>query len=574
MEGTACFNPVNCNPAGLTLPILEYSHAEGCSVTGGYRYRGSRNPGLSGIYFFADFCEGTIFAGTQNPDLTWTRTLLLVAPFAISTFGEDVAGEVYVADYSGGTLHRIVTLQMSVDTPANGAVGSQPLLVAGWAVTGGATAGTGVDAVHVYAQPAGGGAPIFLGAASYGAPRPDIAAAFGPQFTNSGFALIVTGLAPGVYQLQVFARSTVTGGFDDVRLVSITVPSGARMALDAPAPGTSTAGPLVVGGWALDLAATSGTGVDAVHVYAFPAAGGAPIFLGAATHGEARPDIGALFGPQFTGSGFSLTVVGLAPGAYRVQAFVRSTVTGAFGDSRAASITIVPGARMALDAPVGGTSATPPVLVTGWAVDLSAPAGTGVDAVHVYAQPTGGGAPIFLGEASYGTARPDIGALFGARFTSSGFALTITGLSPGSYQLQVFARSTVTGLFNARTATVTILASARMNVDTPAPGAVVALPFLVAGWAIDLADLTSTGVDAIHVYAVPTAGGPPVFLGEAAYGVARSDIGALFGARFTNSGYQLVVDTLAPGSYLLQVFARSSASGAFTGAPPVPLTVP
>jgi hypothetical protein len=81
-------------------------------------------------------------------------------------------------------------------------------------------------------------------------------------------------------------------------------------------------------------------------------------------------------------------------------------------------------------------------------------------------------------------------------------------------------------------------------------------------------------VDAIHVYAVPTAGGPPVFLGEAAYGVARSDIGALFGARFTNSGYQLVVDTLAPGSYLLQVFARSSASGAFTGAPPVPLTVP
>jgi glucose/arabinose dehydrogenase len=577
-EGSACFNPpANCDPGNATvLPILEYDHSAGnCSVTGGYRYRGTRNPVLNGVYLFADFCSGRIFGGIENPIGTWTQTTLLDTALLISTFGEGHDGEVYVADFGGGTLYRVTSRLMAVEAPANGATVSQPFLLGGWAIDG-AAAGSGVDAVHVFAVPSGGGGSIFLGAATYGGARPDVGGVFGAQFTSSGFGLMVTGLLPGAYQLQVFARSTVSGAFDNVRTASVTVVSSLRLALDAPVNGTSTVQPLVIGGWAVDLSAPGGTGVETVHVYAFPAGGGAATFLGAASYGGPRPDIGALFGAQFTNSGFGLVVGGLAPGVYQIRAFARSSGTGAFGDPQSVTVTIVSGARMALDAPRSGTIALPPIVVGGWAVDLSAPAGTGVDAIHVYAQPAGGGAPIFLGEATYGGTRPDIGALFGARFAGSGFSLTVNGLAPGSYQILVFARSTATGSFDARTATVTILPSVRISVDTPAPGAAAALPFLVAGWALDLADPAGTGVDAVHVYAFPTAGGPPVFLDVAAYGHARPDVGAIFGARFAASGYQLLVagGSLPPGSYLLQVFARSSVSGGFSAAPAVPLTVP
>src|SRR5688572_24974038 len=57
MEGTHCYNPSsNCNPGNLVLPILEYSHNHGCSVTGGYRYRGSRYPQLRDLYLYGDYC--------------------------------------------------------------------------------------------------------------------------------------------------------------------------------------------------------------------------------------------------------------------------------------------------------------------------------------------------------------------------------------------------------------------------------------------------------------------------------------------------------------------------------------
>ena len=60
MEGTHCYNASTCNQSGLTLPVLEYAHSEGCSVTGGYVYRGSVIPALQGLYFFGDYCQGSV----------------------------------------------------------------------------------------------------------------------------------------------------------------------------------------------------------------------------------------------------------------------------------------------------------------------------------------------------------------------------------------------------------------------------------------------------------------------------------------------------------------------------------
>ena len=107
MEGTQCTGLEGACPDPFTLPILEYSHALGCSVTGGHRYRGPAYPALSGYFLYGDFCSGRIW-GATNAGGNWTTTELLVTGLGISTFGEDEAGEIYVAVHNTGVIYRIV----------------------------------------------------------------------------------------------------------------------------------------------------------------------------------------------------------------------------------------------------------------------------------------------------------------------------------------------------------------------------------------------------------------------------------------------------------------------------------
>jgi glucose/arabinose dehydrogenase len=108
MEASQCFLPQSrCDNGALTLPVLEYSHDEGCSVTGGYRYRGTSMPGHLATYFFGDFCSGRVWGGRQDEETgAWTRTELLDSPHAVSTFGEDENGELYLADLQG-SVYRL-----------------------------------------------------------------------------------------------------------------------------------------------------------------------------------------------------------------------------------------------------------------------------------------------------------------------------------------------------------------------------------------------------------------------------------------------------------------------------------
>jgi hypothetical protein len=110
----------------------------------------------------------------------------------------------------------------AIDTPVSGAAVSTPFVVSGWALDR-QGAGTGVDAVHIWAFPVGGGAPAFLGAAD-SVSRPDVAAAFGdPRFEPSGYTLAVNTFPRGTYTLVVYARSVVTGAFSIVRSVQVVV---------------------------------------------------------------------------------------------------------------------------------------------------------------------------------------------------------------------------------------------------------------------------------------------------------------------------------------------------------------
>ena len=351
------------------------------------------------------------------------------------------------------TLESHLQPRMAIGAPTTGATLAQPFYMSGWAIDQSAPSGSGVDTVHVWAFPSGGGSPSFVGAASYGAMRPDVASLFGTSFSNSGWSLPIRGLAPGTYTLQAYAHSTVTGTFNQNQGVAgVVVQANPQLVIDAPAPASTLVQPFNLSGWALDFAAATGSGVDAVHVWGFPnpGSGAPPILFGAATYGTPRPDVGAFFGAAFTNSGYNLTVNGIAPGAYQINVYARSTVTGTFSIVRTVQATLVEPALMALDGPAAGSSVSQPFNISGWAIDRSAPAGTGVDTVHVWAyhNPGSGTPPVFVGTATYGAARGDVGAIFGSRFTPSGYALQVNGLAPGPYLLVVYARSTATGAFN------------------------------------------------------------------------------------------------------------------------------
>jgi len=104
MEGTHCFRPATgCDRRGLTLPVLEYSHADGaCSVTGGYMYRGSDIPGLRGHYFYGDFCAGWVRSFRHSGGEAVDRREWEVGDVGnILTFGEDAEGELYLGSTNG-----------------------------------------------------------------------------------------------------------------------------------------------------------------------------------------------------------------------------------------------------------------------------------------------------------------------------------------------------------------------------------------------------------------------------------------------------------------------------------------
>ena len=154
---------------------------------------------------------------------TWQPGAGFVGSYDL-TFSDAASGrarQVRITLYPKGSLRR--GGRVVVDTPGATATVESGFVIAGWAVDTRALAGTGIDVVHVWAYPAGGASPIFLGAAEYGGARPDVARMFGAGTEPSGYGLVVSGLAPGTYDLAVFARSTVDGHFLPASVVRVTV---------------------------------------------------------------------------------------------------------------------------------------------------------------------------------------------------------------------------------------------------------------------------------------------------------------------------------------------------------------
>ncbi|MCY2961488.1 MAG: PQQ-dependent sugar dehydrogenase [Planctomycetota bacterium] len=129
-EGNTCtgLSGCTCGSGALTPPVHVYSHSSGCSITGGFVYRGSAICGLQGTYFFADYCQSTIwsfkYTGGINPPIT-NRTAELapgggLAITGITGFGTDAFGEIYICERGSGTTGEVYKIVPGTITDCNG----------------------------------------------------------------------------------------------------------------------------------------------------------------------------------------------------------------------------------------------------------------------------------------------------------------------------------------------------------------------------------------------------------------------------------------------------------------------
>jgi Bacterial Ig domain len=329
----------------------------------------------------------------------------------------------------------------------------------------------------------------------------------------------------------------------------LRVTPGPFMVVEAPVAGP-VGQPLNVQGWAVDGKAASGTGVTAVHVWAFPQSGN-PVFLGAATYGLSRPDVAAAHGGRFAASGFTLRAPSVLPaGPWTIVIYALSAATGTFNNTVSIDVTLSPPAPPfgAIDTPANGVTVAGEVPVTGWVLDDA-----GVAAVDVYRAPVGAESGlVFLGRAVFiRGARPDVQAAFPSiPFNDNagwGF-MVLTNMLPnqgnGTFDLHVYATD-YAGLSTHLGTRRIIAANAGSTrpfgtIDTPGQGETVSGTIVNFGWALaPQPRIIPIDGSTIDVYI------DGVFRGHPVYNNNRADLASLFpGLRNSNGavGY-FVIDT-------------------------------
>ena len=233
--------------------------------------------------------------------------------------------------------------------------------------------------------------------------------------------------------------------------------------IDSPAPNSSTNQPFTITGWALDYPATSGTGVDAIQVLAYPnpGSGEPPITITNVITGLQRSDVAAAYGTSYQNSGFVANISRLQARAYRFVVLTHASSTNTWYTGRSVTINVGSEPYLGLSYPIP-QHVTQPFTVSGWALDAAAaPPGTGVNQVKLQAYPNpGSGQPPIEHDATYGLSQPAAPSFFGQQFANSGFSYTFNTLPPGTYLIFVSAHSTVSNSFS-------VSDSFTVDVDTP-----------------------------------------------------------------------------------------------------------
>lgn len=105
-EGSRCYNASSCNFAGFTPPVIDYDHSEGCSITGGYVYRGTAIGRLKGHYLYSDYCSGFLRSFRYDNGVAADQQDWDITADNVTSFGRDFDGELYLL--SGNTIYKIV----------------------------------------------------------------------------------------------------------------------------------------------------------------------------------------------------------------------------------------------------------------------------------------------------------------------------------------------------------------------------------------------------------------------------------------------------------------------------------
>ncbi|MFL5595200.1 MAG: PQQ-dependent sugar dehydrogenase, partial [Gemmatimonadaceae bacterium] len=105
MEGASCYNATTCTQTGFELPKIDYPHTEGCSITGGYVYRGSAIPEIRGHYFYSDYCSGFLKSFRYENGAAVDKKDWGLTSSSVTSFGADFAGELYIL--SGNSIVKL-----------------------------------------------------------------------------------------------------------------------------------------------------------------------------------------------------------------------------------------------------------------------------------------------------------------------------------------------------------------------------------------------------------------------------------------------------------------------------------
>ncbi len=334
--------------------------------------------------------------------------------------------------------------------------------------------------------------------------------------------------------------------------------------IDLPASGATVSGTVTVSGWAIDNTATVGTAISSVRVLVDGTA------VGTATYGVDRPDVCAAYpgrsGCPNVGYTYSLNTATLAPRSHTLTVTATDSDSSPDTGSDSETFTVTTGAArtiptVVIDSPVGGSTVSGTVTVSGWAIDNDSAVGTAISSVHVLVDGTS------VGTATYGVSRPDVCAAYPRRLGCPNvgytYSLNTATLAAGSHTITVTATDSASPPDTGSASVTVIVASAAavipsVFIDSPAPGATVSGTVTVEGWAIDNALVVGTAIGSVQVLVDGTA------VGTATYGVNRPDVCAAFPGRpgCPNVGftYSLNTSALTAGLHSITVTARDSAN--------------
>lgn len=443
--------------------------------------------------------------------------------------------------------------RVTIEAPTNGTEVTLPFDISGWTIEQDAKVPqadhSGIERVELYDYPPSG-PPIFLGRIATTLTRPDVAAAFGDRYLESGFSRRIGRLSAGAHTLVVYARSRSDGQYTGGG-VTVTVRRDPLIRIDAPSNGETVSQPFTLYGWAADMTSPFGTGVDMVRVFAV-GPDETKVALGNATYGSSRLDVAQYFEQPALAPGFGMTVTGLPAGRYTLVAEARSTATGLFERSASVEVTVAGTSPIGvLDTPIEGAAVAGTVTVSGWALSDA-----GVARVAVYRGPVGNETQqVWIGDATFVEgARPDVAAAFPGypQRTRAGWGLAVlsnllpnAGNGPITFHAYAFDVNNNVALLGSRTVIGVNGASVLPfgTIDTPGQGATVSGTITIFGWALTPgANIIATDGSTIQVIVDNVVVGNPTYnqcrgsngTNFPAPGTCNDDVATVFGRSYRN----------------------------------------